>query len=51
MVAAILTPPDVVSQILMAVPLLMLYEISIYVAKIFGKKTDVKKPGEEDDDE
>ncbi|MGB9730824.1 MULTISPECIES: twin-arginine translocase subunit TatC [Calditerrivibrio] len=37
-IAAILTPPDVVSQVLMAIPLLILYEISIFVAKIFGKK-------------
>lgn len=29
--AAILTPPDVISQILMAIPMLILYEISIYV--------------------
>ena len=39
-VAAILTPPDVVSQILMAFPLLVLYEISILVAKYFGKKEE-----------
>ena len=39
-VAAILTPPDVVSQILMAFPLLLLYEISILVAKYFGKKEE-----------
>jgi len=37
-VAAIFTPPDVFTQCMMAVPLLILYEISIYVAKIFGKK-------------
>jgi sec-independent protein translocase protein TatC len=38
-VAAILTPsPDAVSQILMAVPMMLLYEISIIGAKIFGKK-------------
>ena len=36
--AAILTPPDVVSQLLMACPMLALYEISIGVAAIFGKK-------------
>ena len=36
--AAILTPPDVVTQILMALPLMILYEISIIGAKIFGKK-------------
>jgi sec-independent protein translocase protein TatC len=41
--AAILTPPDVITQILMALPLMVLYEISIIGAKIFGKK----KPKEE----
>jgi sec-independent protein translocase protein TatC len=40
-VAAILTPPDAVSQCMMAVPLLILYEISIYVAKYFGKKSEL----------
>ncbi len=37
-VAAILTPPDVISQIMMAIPLMILYELSIIGAKIFGKK-------------
>jgi sec-independent protein translocase protein TatC len=41
--AAILTPPDVITQILMALPLMVLYEISIIGAKVFGKK----KPKEE----
>jgi sec-independent protein translocase protein TatC len=50
-VAAILTPPDVVSQVLMAVPLILLYEISIYVARIFGKKSEVKKSEEETEEE
>ena len=50
-VAAVLTPPDVVSQVLMAVPLILLYEISIYVAKIFGKKSDAKKSEEEEKEE
>lgn len=36
--AAILTPPDVVTQVMMAVPLMVLYEISIIGARIFGKK-------------
>jgi sec-independent protein translocase protein TatC len=36
--AAILTPPDVVTQVMMAVPLMLLYEISIIGARIFGKK-------------
>lgn len=37
-VAAILTPPDVVSQLLMACPMLVLYECSILVAALCGKK-------------
>ena len=37
-VAAILTPPDVVSQLLMACPMLVLYELSILVAATFGRK-------------
>ena len=38
--AAIFTPPDVVTQIMMAVPLLVLYEVSIYIAKIFGRQKE-----------
>jgi sec-independent protein translocase protein TatC len=41
--AAILTPPDVITQVLMALPLMILYEISIIGAKIFGKKTAGEK--------
>jgi sec-independent protein translocase protein TatC len=37
--AAILTPtPDAFSQILMAAPMLVLYEVGIIMARIFGKK-------------
>lgn len=32
-VAAILTPPDIITQCLMAIPLLILYEISIFFSK------------------
>lgn len=39
-IAAILTPPDVVSQLLMACPMLALYELSIGVAAIFGRKPE-----------
>ena len=42
-VAAILTPPDVVSQVLMAVPLIFLYELGILVARIFGKDAKNKE--------
>ena len=36
--AAILTPPDVVTQVMMAMPMMLLYEVSIVGARIFGKK-------------
>ena len=43
--AAILTPPDVVTQVMMALPLMLLYEISIIGARIFGrKKAAVEEP-------
>ncbi|MFH2219639.1 MAG: twin-arginine translocase subunit TatC [Pseudomonadota bacterium] len=38
-VAAIITPPDVVTQVMMALPLMVLYEISIVGARVFGKKS------------
>lgn len=37
-VAAALTPPDVITQVLMAGPLLVLYEVSIVAAKIITRK-------------
>ena len=36
-VAAILTPPDVLSQILLAIPLMLLYEVSIWCIKYVVK--------------
>ncbi|WBF67674.1 twin-arginine translocase subunit TatC [Desulfovibrio subterraneus] len=48
-VGAILTPPDVFSQLLMAGPLLVLYEVSIIVASVFGRKKE--EPSEEDETE
>ncbi len=38
--SAVLTPPDVITQIFMAFPMMLLYEISIIGARIFGRKTD-----------
>ncbi len=37
--SAILTPPDVVTQVMMAMPLMLLYEVSIVGARIFGRKS------------
>jgi sec-independent protein translocase protein TatC len=36
--AAIFTPPDVLSQIALAIPLILLYEISILMCKFIEKK-------------
>ena len=33
--AAILSPPDPISQLMIAIPLLLLYEFSIFILKIF----------------
>ena len=49
--AAILTPPDVVTQVLMALPLMVLYEISIVGARIFGRKDPHEEEGEGDDED
>ena len=35
---AIFTPPDVVSQLLLAIPLCLLYELGIILARIIGKR-------------
>ncbi len=32
--SAIITPPDIASQIIVAIPILILYEVSIYISKI-----------------
>jgi sec-independent protein translocase protein TatC len=45
--AAILTPPDVVTQIMMALPLMLMYELSIIGARIFGKKKSESEPEED----
>ncbi len=37
-VAAIITPPDVISQLLLACPMLILYEVSILFARIIERK-------------
>lgn len=49
--AALITPPDVVTQIMMALPLMVLYEISIIGARIFGKKAKTEVPEEAEESE
>ena len=36
--AAVVTPPDVMSQCLLAVPLVVLYQVGLWMVKFFGKK-------------
>ena len=46
-VAAIVTPPDVVSQLALAIPMCLLYEVGIWAARLFIKHT--KAPDAEAD--
>jgi sec-independent protein translocase protein TatC len=48
-VAAVVTPPDVISQLALAVPMCLLYEIGIVCAGVFAKHT--KAPGSETPEE
>lgn len=50
-VSAIITPPDVVSQVLIAMPILVLYEAGIQIAKRLEKEKAVKKAAEDLEDE
>ena len=38
--AAILTPPDVISQVMLATPIILLYEISIIASKLMYKNNN-----------
>jgi sec-independent protein translocase protein TatC len=44
-IAAFITPPDVISQVLMAAPMTLLYVISIGIAWMFGPKADRDETG------
>ncbi len=44
-IAAVLTPPDVVSQLSLAIPMVILYEVGIWAAQIFIRHT--QPPGED----
>ena len=42
-IAAVITPPDVVSQLALAIPMCILYEVGIWAAQIFIKHTQAPK--------
>lgn len=46
-IAAVVTPPDVVSQLALAVPMVLLYEIGIWAAQIFIRHTKAPEDGDE----
>lgn len=48
--AAILTPPDVISQIGLAIPIILLYEVSIIGARMIEKKRASRYDDEDSDD-
>ncbi len=50
-VAAIFTPPDPISQISLAVPIVILYEVSIYMAKLVEKKRGDDEYDDDDEDD
>lgn len=49
-ISAIITPPDVISQVLIAMPILVLYEAGILIAKRLEKEKAEKKAAEELED-
>jgi sec-independent protein translocase protein TatC len=44
-ISAIVTPPDVLSQLLLAIPMTLLYELGLLIARFY-----VPKPSPEDED-
>lgn len=47
-VAAIITPPDVMTLVLVAIPLYLLYEVSIRVVAWVGTTIDLDRENDED---
>jgi sec-independent protein translocase protein TatC len=45
-IAAIVTPPDVVSQLALAIPMCLLYEVGIWAAQLFIRHTKAPEDGE-----
>ena len=47
-IAAVITPPDVVSQLALAIPMCLLYEVGIWAAQVFIRHTQVPDAEKED---
>jgi sec-independent protein translocase protein TatC len=49
--AAILTPPDIISQVGLAIPIIILYEISIIAVRAVERKKAEREKDDDDDEE
>ena len=49
--AAVLTPPDVISQISLALPIILLYELSIFCARVVERGRPEQEVDDEEDEE
>ena len=45
--AAVITPPDIASQVIVAIPILILYQVSIYISAVVvrNQKRKIKNVG------
>ena len=41
--AAIITPPDIISQVIVGIPIMLLYEVSIFISKVVIKRERKKE--------
>jgi len=46
LVAAIITPPDVVSQVMVAVPMIALYQVSIFLSRLVRRRKQTEEENE-----
>jgi sec-independent protein translocase protein TatC len=46
--AAIITPPDIISQVIVAIPMIILYEASIKISKYIIQKQEKEKEKEKE---
>jgi sec-independent protein translocase protein TatC len=47
-ISAVVTPPDVLSQLLLAVPMTLLYELGLFIARFYTPKPADDEANQED---
>jgi len=47
-ISAVVTPPDVLSQLLLAVPMTLLYELGLFIARFYTPKPAEDQAAKED---